>query len=306
MPSHPAIARALTTRGLRAAVGLVAVAACMLSLASPALAGPAQAARRSHVSPGELLTARPLTSAAALPSASRNYLITYGSSDAAGKPIVVSGTVSLPASRAPRHGWPVISWAHGTTGVADVCAPSQDTTDGLAHDYLGIIDPTLDTWVARGFVVAQTDYEGLGTPGDHPYLNGRSEANTVIDVVRAARELDRRVGSNWFVMGHSQGGQAAIFTAGLAASRAPSLKLLGAVPIAPGSGISQIADYIRTGNPAVARGSAVLSAGRDGSSGGGPVAQSAGLLHGHERTAAGHCADGVRRTAPRDRDPASR
>jgi alpha-beta hydrolase superfamily lysophospholipase len=148
----------------------------------------------------------------------------------------------------------VISWAHGTTGVADVCAPSQDSTDGLAHDYLSIIDPTLDTWVAQGFVVAQTDYEGLGTPGDHPYLNGRSEANTVIDIVRAARELDRRVGSNWFVMGHSQGGQAAIFTAGLAARRAPFLKLLGAVPIAPGSGISQIADYIRTGNPAVAPG----------------------------------------------------
>lgn len=254
MPSRSRISRVLATRGRTAVVAVAAVAACTLSLATPALAAPTQAVRKPHVTPGELLTARPLTSAAALPSAGRNYLITYGSSDAAGKPIVVSGTVSLPASRAPRHGWPVISWAHGTTGVADVCAPSQDSTDGLAHDYLSIIDPTLDTWVAQGFVVAQTDYEGLGTPGDHPYLNGRSEANTVIDIVRAARELDRRVGSNWFVMGHSQGGQAAIFTAGLAARRAPSLNLLGAVPIAPGSGISQIADYIRTGNPAVAPG----------------------------------------------------
>lgn len=244
--------RSLITRSRAAAVALVAAAACTLSFATPAVAGPAPAVRRSHVLPGELLTARPSTSAAALPSAGRNYLITYGSSDAAGNPIVVSGTVSLPASRPARQGWPVISWAHGTTGVADVCAPSQDSTDGLAHDYLSVIDPTLDTWVARGFVVAQTDYEGLGTPGDHPYLNGRSEANTVIDIVRAARELDWRVSRNWFVMGHSQGGQAALFTAGLAAKRAPLLNLLGAVPIAPGSGISQIADYIRTGNPALA------------------------------------------------------
>jgi alpha-beta hydrolase superfamily lysophospholipase len=246
--------RFLAAKCRAVAVATVAVAACTVSLAAPASAGPAHPARKPHLHPGELLTARPLTTAAALPSAGHNYLVTYGSSDAAGKPIVVSGTISLPAGKAPRQGWPVVSWAHGTSGVADVCAPSQDTEDGLAHDYFSVIDPTLDTWVARGFAVVQTDYEGLGTPGDHPYLNGRSEANTVIDIVRAARELNRGVGRNWFVMGHSQGGQAAIFTAGLAARRAPSLRLLGAVPIAPGSGISQIADYIRTGNPAVAPG----------------------------------------------------
>ncbi|GLX99487.1 hypothetical protein Hesp01_74370 [Herbidospora sp. NBRC 101105] len=32
-----------------------------------------------------------------------------------------------------------------------------------------------------------TEYEGLGTPGPHPYLHGASEAYGVIDMVRAAR-----------------------------------------------------------------------------------------------------------------------
>jgi hypothetical protein len=38
--------------------------------------------------------------------------------------------------------------------------------------------------------VVQTDYEGLGTPGTHPYLNGPSEGRRVLDMVRAARRLD--------------------------------------------------------------------------------------------------------------------
>ena len=153
----------------------------------------------------------------------------------------------------------MISWAHGTSGYADVCAPSNDTTDGLDHDYFSVIDPTLDSWVARGYVVAQTDYEGLGTPGPHPYLNGVSAANTTIDIVRAARDLSRGVGRNWVVMGHSQGGQAALFTAQLAASRAPELRLRGAVPIAPGGTyVSQTVPYIQSNQPGAAAAEAFL------------------------------------------------
>jgi alpha-beta hydrolase superfamily lysophospholipase len=202
---------------------------------------------------GELLTAEPLASAAALPSAATTQLITYVSDDARGKPIVVSGTVALPRTKAPRGGWPVISWAHGTSGYADVCAPSNDTVDGLDHDYFSVIDPTLDAWVARGYVVVQTDYEGLGTPGPHPYLNGVSEANTVIDIVRAARDLNRSVSRNWAVSGHSQGGQAALFAAQFAAKRAPELKLRAAVPIAPGGTfVEQTVPFIQSNQPGAA------------------------------------------------------
>jgi hypothetical protein len=41
----------------------------------------------------------------------------------------------------------------------------------------------------RGYVVAATDYPGLGTPEVHPYLVGTSEAHAVLDSVRAARAI---------------------------------------------------------------------------------------------------------------------
>jgi pimeloyl-ACP methyl ester carboxylesterase len=206
-----------------------------------------------------LLSAQPATSSAVLPSSARTELITYMSRDQNGRPIVVSGTVALPKTRAPRGGYPVISWAHGTSGYADTCAPSEDTPDGPDHDYFAVIDPTLDAWVARGFAVVQTDYQGLGTPGGHPYINGISEANTVIDIVRAGRQFDHDLSRTWFVMGHSQGGQAALFTATRAQTYAPELRLRGAVPIAPGgTGLAQTVPYIQSNQPGAAAAEAFL------------------------------------------------
>ncbi|MFE3293391.1 lipase family protein [Rhodococcus sp. NPDC059234] len=201
---------------------------------------------------GDVLSSAPLTNAAALPSAGRSELITYASENGKGEPIVVSGTVAIPSGTAPDGGWPVISWAHGTTGIADTCAPSGDTVDGAVHDYVGTVSTTLDQWVKNGYVVVQTDYEGMGTPGDHTYLNATSESNAVTDIVRAARHLEPSVGSKWFVGGHSQGGAAAISASDQAVDRAPELTLLGAIAVAPGSGLSQTPAYIRSGDPAIA------------------------------------------------------
>ncbi|WP_345342498.1 lipase family protein [Rhodococcus olei] len=201
---------------------------------------------------GDVLSTAPLTNAAVLPSAGRSELITYASENGNGTPIVVSGTVAFPHGSAPEGGWPVISWAHGTTGIADTCAPSGDTVDGAVHDYVGSVSATLDDWVKKGYVVVQTDYEGMGTPGDHTYLNATSESNAVTDIVRAARHLDAGVGSKWFVGGHSQGGAATVSASDQAVGRAPELSLLGAIAVAPGSGLSQTPAYIKSGNPAIA------------------------------------------------------
>ncbi|GAA2727491.1 alpha/beta hydrolase family protein [Actinocorallia aurantiaca] len=212
----------------------------------PASAGP------KDVPPGQrgrVLSDRPLTTSAALPSAAANRLVTYTSQGVGGKKIKVSGTVSTPEGRAPRGGWPVISWAHGTTGTADVCAPSADTPDGPVHDYVSITAAYLDKWVSRGYAVVQTDYEGLGTEGGHPYMNGESAANTVVDIVHAARALDHRIGRDWFAIGHSQGGQAALYSAA-AEQRTGQLNLKGVVSLAPGGyGLSQTVDYIQSQLP---------------------------------------------------------
>jgi pimeloyl-ACP methyl ester carboxylesterase len=207
---------------------------------------------------GHIFWTEPIGGAPALPSAARNYKIWYTSNAANGAPIVVTGTVAIPGTKPPAGGWPVVSWAHGTTGIADVCAPSRDTETGPDHDYLGLMDQTLDAWVARGFVVVQTDYQGLGTPGPHPYIIGSSEANSVIDIVRAARELNHHVGRDWVVIGHSQGGQAALFTDLLAQQRARNLNFLGAVAIAPGSGFSTFPEGIINNYPGYAAALAFL------------------------------------------------
>jgi alpha-beta hydrolase superfamily lysophospholipase len=166
-----------------------------------------------------------------LPSAATTKLVLYRSTSVAGRPIAVSGVVVLPRRRPPRGGWPVVSWAHGTTGIADRCAPSRTPTSG-ANTYVSSL---FDEWLRRGYAVARTDYEGLGTPGTHPYLIGRPEGRGVIDIVRAARGLDSRVGRRWLITGHSQGGHAALFAAADGPRWAPELRLRGVAAYAPAS-----------------------------------------------------------------------
>jgi alpha-beta hydrolase superfamily lysophospholipase len=187
---------------------------------------------------GDVIWARPLTTGAALPSAASNTLVLYHTTALDGSDRVVSGMVAIPPGSPPRGGWPVISWAHGTTGDAPDCTPSLDGASAPEHDYLGPIWPVLDQLVAAGFAVVQTDYEGQGTPGVQPYLVGVDEARDAIDMVRAARQLDPRLSSRWVVMGHSQGGHTVLFTLAAARTWAPELQLLGGVAEAPGAFIS--------------------------------------------------------------------
>jgi pimeloyl-ACP methyl ester carboxylesterase len=187
---------------------------------------------------GGLIWARPLTDAAALAGA-RNELVLYRSRGVEGKPVAVSGTVSIPAGRPPKGGWPVIAWDHGTSGIADVCAPSRDSPTNPAHQLNSYIYPLLDSWLKAGFAVVRTDYEGLGTPGVHPYLIGSSEARSTLDIVRAARQLYPALSRNVIIAGHSQGGQAALFAAALAPMWTPELRVRGTVAFAPASHLSE-------------------------------------------------------------------
>jgi pimeloyl-ACP methyl ester carboxylesterase len=156
------------------------------------------------------------------------YRILYRSTGLDGRIIPVSGMVIAPFREPPPGGWPVIAWAHPTTGIARSCAPSS-----MYPDPVNVI-PGINEMLERGYVVAATDYPGLGTRGPHPYLVGVSEARAVLDSVRAAREMrEARAGDRFVVWGHSQGGQAALYTGELAASYAPELKLFGIAAAAP-------------------------------------------------------------------------
>jgi pimeloyl-ACP methyl ester carboxylesterase len=184
---------------------------------------------------GTLIWERSFHGVAALKGA-RNYLILYKQVGVDGRMVPVSGIVSIPDGAAPKAGFPVITYAHGTTGIADQCAPSRDTGPSSgANEADTEIAPLLDTWIKDGYAVVRTDYEGLGTPGVHPYLIGRSEGDGVLDIVLAARQLDPDLSTRMLISGHSQGGQAALWAASLAPSYTPSLKLTGTLAFAPQS-----------------------------------------------------------------------
>ncbi len=188
---------------------------------------------------GGLIWARKLSGTAALHGGSSNRLVLYRSTGVKGKAVAVSGTVSVPKGHAPKGGWPVITWGHGTTGIADACAPSRDSASSPAHTLINYAYPLLQRWLKAGYAVVRTDYEGLGTPGDHPYLNGRSEAYSMLDAVRAARKLDRSLGRRVIIAGHSQGGQAALWAASLAHKWTPELNVRGTVALAPVSHLAE-------------------------------------------------------------------
>jgi pimeloyl-ACP methyl ester carboxylesterase len=187
---------------------------------------------------GKVIRSRNLTDAAALPSAARNLLVMYHSTSEDGKDVAVTGTIAIPAGNPPAGGWPVTTWTHGTTGIAPLCAPSLDTPNGPEHQFLGMHEVVMDDYVKRGYVVVATDYEGLGPPGLHPFLQGASEAHGALDIILAARQIDPHIGTRYVAIGHSQGGQADLFTAALGPAYVPELKLLGNIALAPASHIA--------------------------------------------------------------------
>lgn len=184
---------------------------------------------------GTVIWSRTTTGFPALTSAGRNLTVMYRSRSVGGKPIAVSGMVSVPRGNAPKTGWPVIAWAHGTTGSADICAPSRDSASSPAHAYITYTTGEFNAWLKEGFAIVRTDYEGLGGPGHHPYLIGHSEGRGVLDNVRAARQLFPTIGKRMVIAGHSQGGQGALFAAADAPSWTPELQLRGVAAYAPAS-----------------------------------------------------------------------
>jgi alpha-beta hydrolase superfamily lysophospholipase len=184
---------------------------------------------------GTLIWARKARGLVPLQNARYTKLVLYSSRTPQGAKDAISGSVSVPKGKPPKGGWPVITWAHGTTGVADVCAPSRDFAGNPNPTGESYINNDLNAWLAAGYAVLRTDYEGLGTPGKHPYLIGTSEGRSVLDIVAAARELDPNISKRYLIAGHSQGGHAALFAAGLARSWQPTLKLRGTVAFAPAS-----------------------------------------------------------------------
>jgi alpha-beta hydrolase superfamily lysophospholipase len=195
--------------------------------------------------PGTVLRTEAVELTGPLSGASGTRLL-YRSTDVDGSPAVVSGIVLVPEGPAPEEGRTVVAWAHGTTGIADRCAPSA--TGNLFYDDYGQVGRDL---LDAGYVVAATDYHGLGTPGVHTYHRSEEMARATIDSVVAAHDLADGgtvdVGpltSQWLVLGHSEGGLAALATDARAALHPYDLDYRGAIVAAPTPPLGTFAPFM--------------------------------------------------------------
>lgn len=230
----------IVARALASVLALLSLASGAAAQVAPHIVTPADA--DGQVSPfykwtgripakaGTLLRSEPLPRTMALPGAGVAERILYTSTDGIGgkTPVVVSGALFIPEGPAPKGGWPVIAWGHGTVGVADVCAPSWAGRSWRDVRYLS-------EWLRQGFAIVATDYQGLGTPGPHPYLATRPEGYSMLDSARAVVRGKRGLSNRIVLVGQSQGGGAAIAAAGLAPAYAPDLGIIGTV--ATGAGV---------------------------------------------------------------------
>ncbi len=142
-----------------------------------------------------------------------------------------SALVFIPDAPSPNA--PAVVVAHGTAGQGPSCAPSK-ALYGKEQEYFAAMVLPL---VGAGYTVIAPDnagYAGYGEPGNPPngYLSSADEGKSVLDGLRAIRKLaPGLVSSKSIVVGHSQGGHAAL--SALAMSESYGVELSGVVAYAP-------------------------------------------------------------------------
>ena len=177
------------------------------------------------------------------------WKIAYISSDVVGQKTISTGLIVAPIGQAPKEGRPILAWAHGTTGSAQNCGPSQIINpasplneyflmNGNSWTDYGI--PNLEEFIKEGYVVVATDYQGQGGGGRHQYAIAGTNGRDAINSARAASSMKEvGAGKKTIIYGWSQGGGATIAAASLLdyqaqqGTAADNLQYLGFVGLAP-------------------------------------------------------------------------
>jgi len=206
--------------------------------------------------PGELVRTEPMRLAASVSFGGRvsslpgtATRIMYSSTDATGRPVAVSGVYIEPTKRWWGGGdRPLVSFAEGTQGQGDSCAPSRTLEKALVVDSeavaIGYEIPNIYAFLDRGIAVVVTDYIGLGTTDRvHSYVVRLDSGHAVLDAARVASAVpgasvtaDSPVG----LYGYSQGGGAVASAAELAPTYAPELDVKGAYAGAPPADLAAV------------------------------------------------------------------
>src|ERR1700681_679004 len=185
--------------------------------------------------PGTLVRSEQATDYALPPGITATRIL-YHARAANNVDTLASGVVLVRYGRPPNGGWPLLSWSHGTSGVARNCAPSL--MKSLFYNWEGLYE-----YVLMGYAVVATDYAGLGTEGRHAYLDMLSNGTDVIHSVAAAHAAVSTLSEKWLVIGHSQGGLSSLGVAELeGAIKDPNF--LGTVALAGASDLEDGIDAV--------------------------------------------------------------
>ncbi|WP_418058792.1 lipase family protein [Pimelobacter simplex] len=151
---------------------------------------------------------------AALDAAGESWRVAYSSTSVTGAPAELTGLVHLPPGTPPTGGWPVVTYGHMTSGGSDRSAPSLAAAGSPEVRRMTQGDHFVAHLLGSGVAVLQPDYEGLGSPGPHPYLIGPALATSVRDLLVAARSsVSFALADRWVAAGHSEGAVAALHAA---------------------------------------------------------------------------------------------
>ena len=125
------------------------------------------------------------------------YTITYNTLYK-GEQIKASGLVAFPDTD---KGMPILNFNHGTTSLHSD-APTEDL---FQYSFFS-------NAASAGYIFVIPDYLGFGVSDNivHPYYRSEITGQTVVDMIRATKELAREEGYNFngdvFLSGYSEGG----------------------------------------------------------------------------------------------------
>lgn len=163
------------------------------------------------------------------------YTITYNTTYK-GQNIKASGLVAFPDTD---QGMPILNFNHGTTSLhAD--APTEDL---IQYSFFS-------NAASAGYIFVIPDYLGFGVSDNivHPYYRSDITGQTIVDMIRAARELAAIEGYNFngdvFLSGYSEGGFATMSAHyNMEKNNYSGLNLVASAPASGGYDITGMLDY---------------------------------------------------------------
>ncbi|KAK5133778.1 hypothetical protein LTR08_007428 [Meristemomyces frigidus] len=184
----------------------------------------------SGAKPGQILKLeqRSNVSAYDIPPGQSLSRIMYASVDNFGDVVPATAAILWPFTPKPFNGsssYPLVAWAHGTSGIDRQCAISN--LRNLQYDFRSVF-----TLASMGYAVVMTDYVGLGSDNFFNYLAYKLHANDVVYSVSAAQSVFPQLSQEWVSFGHSEGGGVA-WAIGERQATDPIPGFLGTIAAAP-------------------------------------------------------------------------